>query len=115
MSKKSSHSTPSGAVDAAAPAAGATVPPAPAMEVPAAAEPAARKIKPQEASVTFKGEEARLFDALRTRHGVDGTKLKKTVLLRAALAALAAADEERIAQLVAGVAETKAVGKQKQH
>lgn len=81
---------------------------APAAEEQAAAAPVIKKVKPQEASVTFAGAEARVFDALRTRLGADGTRLKKSVLLRAALAALAEAGDERAAALVAGLAPVKA-------
>lgn len=68
-------------------------------------EPAVKKIRPQEATVIFAGAEAQLFDTLRL--GASGVKLKKSVVLRAALAALAEVGEERVAQLVAGLAPVK--------
>lgn len=63
--------------------------------------------KPVKLSFTLPGDEARLFDALRETHQLEGAKLKKSVLVRAALLALAEADESRIAQIVASLDPVK--------
>lgn len=59
--------------------------------------------KPVTFSVTLPATEAQLFDALREQYALDGDKLKKSTLLRAALLALAESDEARVATLIAGL------------
>ena len=59
--------------------------------------------KPVTLTVTLPATEAQLFDALREQYALDGDKLKKSTLLRAALLALAESDEARVATLIAGL------------
>lgn len=78
-----------------------------AFAVPAVPTPAARPSpkphKPVTFSVTLPGNAAQLIDQLRQTHGTAEKKLKKSVLLRAALLALAETDPDRIASIVAGL------------
>jgi len=67
----------------------------------AAARKAEKPGKPVTFSVTLPATEAHLLDALREQYQQDGAKLKKSVLVRTALLALAESDEERIAKIVA--------------
>ena len=92
---------------------------------PAPAKPATRKADKPGKAVTFSlslpASEAALFDALREQYQPGEGKLKKSILLRAALLALAESDDERIAAIVAGLqapaeekpAKTKAKPKSK--
>ena len=59
--------------------------------------------KPVTFSLTLPGEEAHRFDALREAHQQDGVKPKKSIVLRAALIALAELDQGRAAQIIAGL------------
>lgn len=52
-------------------------------------------------SFTVSSGEARLLEELRQTHQIGGTKLKKNVLLRAALLALSEVGSERLTQIVA--------------
>lgn len=80
------------------------------------AEKAEKPGKPVTFSLTLPATEAYLFEELRQTHQADGAKLKKSILLRAALLALAEADEARVAQIVASLqppAEDKPAAKRK--
>lgn len=86
---------------------GASDPADVAATVPVVSTPAARPSpKPHEPvtfSITLPGNAAQLLDQLRQTHGTVEKKLKKSVLLRAALLALAETDPDRIAAIVAGL------------
>jgi hypothetical protein len=80
------------------------------------AEKAEKPGKPVTFSLTLPATEAYLFEELRQTHQADGAKLKKSILLRAALLALAEADEARVTQIVAGLqppADDKPAAKRK--
>lgn len=64
---------------------------------PVKADKAEKPAKPVKFSFSLPASEARLFDELRA---ADGAKIKKSILLRAALLALAEIDKERLAQIV---------------
>lgn len=94
------HDEPENAAPADAPEAGVETDTAPAK---AGARKADKPGKPLTFSLTLPATEALLFDALREQYQHDGAKLKKSVLLRAALLALAESDEERVATIIAGL------------
>lgn len=70
---------------------------------------APKPARPVKFSVSLPAATAQLFDQLR--HGADGVKMKKSVVLRAALAALAQLDQEGIAHIVAGLAPAAPVAR----
>ena len=59
--------------------------------------------KPVTFSVTLPAGDAQRFDVLRHAHQIEGAKLKKSTVLRAALVALSELDHERVAQIIAGL------------
>lgn len=59
--------------------------------------------KPVTISITLPGNAAQLLEQLRQTHGTLDKKLKKSVLIRTALLALAETDPDRIAAIVAGL------------
>jgi hypothetical protein len=73
-----------------------------AAPAPAPAKPE-KPGKPATFSVTLPAGDAHRFDTLRHAHQAGGAKLKKSTLVRAALVALAELDQERVAQIIAGL------------
>lgn len=108
-----------GALGAAPVAAAAADTPAPAPAPKAASAGRASKSnkankadkpgKPVKFTLTLPADELPQFEALRQAHQRDGAKLKKSVLMRAALLLLAQTDSARVAEIVAGLDVPKTV------
>lgn len=80
-----------------------TPPAAAAAEAEAPSHKAEKPGKPVTFSVTLPAADAQRFDGLRHAHQPDGAKLKKSIVVRAALMALAELDQARVAELIAGL------------